>query len=548
MAGPSWPGRRSSPTSAGPLSSWCLQWPGLRTRSARKEPEWGPSWPSRSTSTSWSGWSTRRSLTGRPLRGWVSARDALAAPHSHRRHPDQFAPCVTDEEGVGRIVPRFEDADRLTHVAVGQLELERHAPSNVLRRHRVLPRRHRWNGTHGQPGPQLDRTARPQAIRTKIGRVLETGPRRAESTCVADQPGPPLSHYAKVTVVVIAVLALLRAAWAVRNILLLVLVAAVLAIGLDPAVRRLQRLNLPRGWAVFLIMLATVGFVALFSILVIPPVVRGVRQLALDIPGYVDRLQRENTWFRDLARKYDLSTKLRSLTDRLPSLASASLGKILGITRSVASVIFNLLTILILTIYFLMALHRGERTAERLMSGEHRRRNVLIFQEALDRVGGYVSGNLAISVIAGIASFVFLRIVGVPFAAALAMWVAIADLIPTVGATLGALAAVIVAFFSSVGDGIVTIIFFLAYQQVENYVIVPRVMRKAVDLTPAAVIVSVLIGGSLAGFAGALLALPLAAAAKVVIRDVWLGPRTQAVTTPPPPMPPPGTTEVEPTG
>jgi len=359
-----------------------------------------------------------------------------------------------------------------------------------------------------------------------------------------------LSHYAKVTVVVIAVLALLRAAWAVRNILLLVLVAAVLAIGLDPAVRRLQRLNLPRGWAVFLIMLATVGFVALFSILVIPPVVRGVRQLALDIPGYVDRLQRENTWFRDLARKYDLSTKLRSLTDRLPSLASASLGKILGITRSVASVIFNLLTILILTIYFLMALPRGERTAERLMSGEHRRRNVLIFQEALDRVGGYVSGNLAISVIAGIASFVFLRIVGVPFAAALAMWVAIADLIPTVGATLGALAAVIVAFFSSVGDGIVTIIFFLAYQQVENYVIVPRVMRKAVDLTPAAVIVSVLIGGSLAGFAGALLALPLAAAAKVVIRDVWLGPRMQAATTAPPPSP--GTTssapEVQPSG
>ncbi len=318
-----------------------------------------------------------------------------------------------------------------------------------------------------------------------------------------------MSYYAKVTFVAVAVLALLRAAWAVRNILLLVLVAAVLAVGLDPAVRRLQRLRLPRGWAVLLIMLATVGFVVLFSMLVIPPVVRGVRQLASDIPGYVDRLQKQSGWFRDLSRKYDLSTKLKSLTDRLPSLASASLGKILGITRSVASVIFNMLTILILTIYFLMALPRGERTVEGLMSGEHRQRNVLIFREALER--------------------------------------AIADLIPTVGATLGALAAVIVAFFSSTGDGIVTIIFFIVYQQVENYVIVPRVMRKAVDLTPAAVIVSVLIGGSLAGFAGALLALPLAAAAKVVIRDVWLGPRMQAATTAPPPTPPAGATEVEPT-
>jgi predicted PurR-regulated permease PerM len=355
--------------------------------------------------------------------------------------------------------------------------------------------------------------------------VLETGSRRPESTTVAERTGPPLSYYAKITLVVVAVLALLRAAWAVRNILLLVLVAAVLAVGLDPAVRRLERLNLPRGWAVVLIMLATIGFIVLFAALVVPPVVRGIRQLASDIPGYIDRLQNQSGWFRDLSRKYDLSTKLKSLTDRLPSLASASLGKILGITRSVASVIFNMLTILILTIYFLMALPRGERTAEGLMGGEHQQRNVRLFREALDRIGGYVSGNIAVSIIAGVGSFVFLRIIGVPFAAALALWVAIADLIPTVGATLGALAAVLVAFFSSVADGIATIAFFLVYQQVENYVIVPRVMRKAVDLSPAAVIVSVLIGGSLAGFAGALLALPLAAAAKVVISDVWLKPR-----------------------
>jgi predicted PurR-regulated permease PerM len=384
-------------------------------------------------------------------------------------------------------------------------------------------------------------------VGARFGEMLETAPGRPESSGMAERPGPPMSYYAKITIVVVAVLVLVRAAWAVRNILLLVLVAAVLAVGLDPAVRRLERLGLPRGWAVSLIMLATIGFVLLFSGLVIPPVVRGVRQLASDIPGYIERLQAENSWFRDLARKYDLSTKLKSLTDRLPSLASASLGRILGITRSIASVIFNMLTILILTIYFLMALPRGERTAEDLMGGEHRHRNVRIFREALDRVGGYVSGNIAVSIIAGIVSFVFLRIMGVPFAAALALWVAIADLIPTVGATLGALAAVIVAFFSSTLDGTTTIIFFVVYQQVENYVIVPRVMRKAVDLSPAAVIVSVLIGGSLAGFAGALLALPIAAGVKVVIRDVWLGPRMQASTTASPLMPQgTGTTEIQP--
>ncbi|HEX9235156.1 MAG TPA: AI-2E family transporter, partial [Actinomycetota bacterium] len=268
-----------------------------------------------------------------------------------------------------------------------------------------------------------------------------------------------------------------------------------------------------------------IGFVVLFALLVIPPLVREVRQLAADIPGYVDRLRHSNGWVGNLERKYHLSTRLKELTDRLPHLASASLGRILGFTKSIGSLIFNSLTIGILTIYFLMALPKNERAIEALFRGEHRDRNVRVFEEALHRIGGYVSGNIATSIIAGVSAYVFLRILSVPFAAALGMWVGIADLIPTVGATLGLLAAAIVAGFSSIGDLILTVVYFILYQQVENYVIVPRVMRKAVDLSPAAVIVSVLIGGSLAGFAGALLALPVAAAAKVVVRDVWLAGR-----------------------
>lgn len=342
---------------------------------------------------------------------------------------------------------------------------------------------------------------------------------------MAESRLPPMSHYAKVTFTVVAVLVAIAAAWAVRSTLLLVLVAAVLAVGLDPPVRRLQRMHISRGWAVTLIFLATVAFLVVFGFLVIPPLVREVRQLAADIPGYVARLKNDQGWIGDLENKYHLSTKLKEITDRLPSLASQSLGKILGITASVASVIFNLLTISILTIYFLMSLPQGRRTIEGTFRGEHRARNVMVFEEAIQRIGGYVSGNIATSIIAGVTSYVFLRILGVPFAAALGMWVGIADLIPTVGATLGALAAVAVAFLGgSVADGIATIIYFVIYQQVENYVIVPRVMKKAVDLSPAAVIVSVLIGGSLAGFAGALLALPLAAAAKVVLRQVWFQP------------------------
>jgi predicted PurR-regulated permease PerM len=337
---------------------------------------------------------------------------------------------------------------------------------------------------------------------------------------------PTMSYWVKVTIAVALTLTVLSAALSVLNILVLVLIAAVLAIGLDPAVRILERFRVKRGWAVAIIFGGTILFIVLFAALVVPPLVREARGLASDIPGYIDRLKTQSGWLGDFV--------LQDLTQRLPSVAGTSFKTVLGITKNVASVIFNLLTIAILTIYFLMAFPRTKRTAVLLFSPHRREQGERVLGESLAKIGGYVSGNLVTSGIAGVASFVFLLIAGIPFAVALAMWVAVADLIPAVGATLGAIPAVIVAFFSSTADGVATLIFFIVYQQLENYVIVPRVMNEAVDLSPAAVIVSTLIGGSLAGFAGALLALPLAAALKVVVNDVWMKDRVAAAAPTPP--------------
>ena len=344
---------------------------------------------------------------------------------------------------------------------------------------------------------------------------------------------PTIPYWIKVTVAVVLTFAVLSAAKSVLNILVLVLIAAVLAIGLDPAVRIIQRMNMKRGWAVVIIFGSAIVFIVLFAALVVPPLVREVQGLASDIPGYIDRLKTQSGWLGDFVRNNDLATKLKELTQRLPSVAGSSFRTILGITKNVASVIFNLLTIAILTIYFLMALPRTKKTAVLMFSPHRREQGERVLGESLAKVGGFVSGNLLTSGIAGVTSFVFLAIAGIPFAVALAMWVAVADLIPAVGATLGAIPAVIVAFFSSTADGVATLIFFIVYQQVENYFIVPRVMKEAVDLSPAAVIVSTLIGGSLAGFAGALLALPLAAALKVVVNDVWIKDRVAAAEHPP---------------
>jgi predicted PurR-regulated permease PerM len=340
-----------------------------------------------------------------------------------------------------------------------------------------------------------------------------------------DDRFPSMGYWARATLAVVGTAVVVLGAWRVRSILLLVLVAVVLAIGLDPQVRWLQGRRVSRTWAVTIIGLLTVTFLALFAWLVIPPAVRQVHDLAANAPRYVDRLSHSSGFLGTLEARYHLSTRVSETVARLPDLA---LGKIPSITAGAGSILFNALTVAVLTIYFLLGLERGRATAKALGAPEHAERTASIVDESIERIGGYVSGNIFISIIAGALAFVVLEILGVPFAAALALWVAIADLIPNVGATIGAVVCVFVALFTSVGAGIITAVWFVVYQRFENYVILPRVMNKAIDLSAPTTVIALLVGSSLAGLAGALLALPIAATLKVVTRKVWLDPRAAA--------------------
>ncbi len=328
---------------------------------------------------------------------------------------------------------------------------------------------------------------------------------------------PSMAYWVRATLTVAATLLVLAAAWTVRNILLLVLVAVVLAAGLDPQVRWLQGRRVSRAWAVTIIVLLAVGFLALFAWLVIPPAVRQTQELARNMPGYIDRLRHATGFLGTVEARYHLAERLKDAREQIPSLA---LGKIPGITKGAGGVIANVVTIAVLTIYFLMGLAKGKQTVKSLVAGRHPERNARIVDESVERIGGYVSGNIFISIIAGTLAFVVMEILRVPYAAALGVWVAIADLIPGVGAMLGAIVCVIVALFSSIGAAIALVVYFVVYQRIENYLILPRVMTKAIDLSAPTVIVTLLIGSSLAGLAGALIALPLVAALKVVIREV----------------------------
>lgn len=334
--------------------------------------------------------------------------------------------------------------------------------------------------------------------------------------------GPSTAAVVRIVITIVATLAVVYAVYLVRSVLVLVLVAGFLAVGLDPAVRRLEGFGLSRGAAVGGIFLTALVFIGAFVLAVVPPLAGQVADFARNFPDYVRDIADDNTLLSDWISENQLAARLETAVGQIPSTIGGSFGRIVGLAGSVLGQLFNFLTVVILTVYFLLSLSRIRHGSLRLVPQSRRARFAELLDPVLEKIGGYIAGQVMVALVAGALAFVFLAIVGVPFPVALALWVAIAALIPLVGATLGAIPAVIVAFFDSTGVGIATLVYFVVYQQVENYVIAPRVMTRAVDISPAAVLLAALVGGSMLGFVGALMAIPAAASIKLIAQEVVL--------------------------
>jgi len=306
-----------------------------------------------------------------------------------------------------------------------------------------------------------------------------------------------------------------------RHVLLLIAVGAFLAIAMEPAVGFLQRFIKSRKIAVAILLLALVGAISLFIASIVPPILTQVDTLLENIPEYQRQLEDDSTFLGRMEQRFDLTSRLRDGVEGA-SNALSNFGSVFG---TLASALADLLVVLALTVYFLVNLPKLKKQGYELLPTARRRKAIGLIEQVFDKVGGWMEGNILISVIAGFVSFVALLLIGVPFPAALAMWVAIADLIPMVGAMLGAVVCVAVAFFSGIVPGAITLIFFIAYQQIENYVISPRVMKRTVDVSALAVIIAALIGGTLLGPVGVLVAVPAAASLKVIAKELWLAPR-----------------------
>ncbi|MEV4475035.1 AI-2E family transporter [Nonomuraea sp. NPDC049504] len=316
---------------------------------------------------------------------------------------------------------------------------------------------------------------------------------------------------------VLTALALAQMIVASLSTIILVVVAMFLAVGLNPAVEALQRRGLARRGAIAIVFIGVIVAFVLFGLAIVPPVSKQLSEFVDAVPGYITELSNHPT-LRQLDADYQILPQIRTFVTATlgPALASGIMGAGLVVLNGV----FTTVTLLVLMLYFLGSLHTIKEYLLKLVPASRRARTRAMSEEILGGIGGYVAGNVLISLIAGVLAWIFLSIIGVQYALALALVVALTDLIPLVGATIGAVIVTGVALLDSLPAGIACAIFFVVYQQVENYFVYPRVMKRSVDVTPAVTVIAALFGGALLGIVGALLAIPVAAAIALVIREV----------------------------
>lgn len=325
----------------------------------------------------------------------------------------------------------------------------------------------------------------------------------------------------RVILVAIAVVAALYFLWLVRSIIGMLFIGLFLAIALGPVVEFFARRRVKRSVAILITYLMMLASVFGLGLLVVPPIVSGVNDFVNHVPTYVKDLRNSKT-FRKYDDKYKITPKLEQQAKKLPTHLSEAASGLRDVTVGIFGAIVQLVTVLVMAFFLL---NDGDRILGfifRELGPERGERLGRIAEDVYSAVGGYVAGNLLISVIAGVLAYFMMLILNLPFAVPLAVGVAFFDLIPLVGSTIaGAVVAIVAAIVGFPGKLIAWVIFLIVYQQIENNVIQPVVYRRTVAIHPLIVIVAVLIGGSLLGVLGALLAIPIAATVQIVVKEWW---------------------------
>lgn len=363
--------------------------------------------------------------------------------------------------------------------------------------------------------------------------MSEAGPpittRRSRLWHAAESRNIPLRAILATVAVVVLVYLAAQLIGRLRGVLLLLVVAGFIALLLNPLVVVLQRSLRRRGLAVTVVTLLAVlafgGLATAFGY----PLINGASHLAADLPAYVQRTQHGQGWLGHLVTRYHLQAWVEQNAPKLAGYARDLATPALSLGKGAVSLILSLLTVFVLVVLLLMEGPKMRTGLLGMMSPGRARRYSGIARQVNAEVTGYMLGNFATSVIAGVVVMVTLLILGVPFPFLWALWVALVDFLPMIGGALAGIPVVLFALTHSFSAALVTLIVFLVYTQIENHVLNPLIMSRTVRINPLLVLVSILVGASIGswvggifgGFVAALLAIPLAGAGQVIVQEVW---------------------------
>ncbi len=362
-----------------------------------------------------------------------------------------------------------------------------------------------------------------------MSQVPDQLPRSSRIFRRADASSVPLRTIITSVVVVIGALVGVLLLYRLRLVLLLMLVGGFVALLLNPAVEFVQRHGIRRrGGAVALVAAASIVVFVGLAILFGYPLVNSMTRLANALPTYVHKAQTGQGWIGHLLRRYHVSHWVTDNASKLVSLAQGLSRPALALGRGAVSALVALVTVFT---FVVLVLFEAPRLRQGLLGAlpPHRAQRVARIGSQVGRaVSGYMVGNVATSFIAGLVVFITLTIMGVPFAALFALWVALVDFLPTIGGALAGIPTVLFAFGHTTGAGIVTFIVFLVYTQIENHILNPLIMGRTTRVSPLAVFVAVLVGAELGdwlaglfgGFVGVLIAVPIAASLQVIVVDL----------------------------
>ena len=383
----------------------------------------------------------------------------------------------------------------------------------------------------GPDGPAPEPTPTPSS--TPSSEASPAAPRGGAGTVTVSSGSRHFSPFAvgfSGALGVLLAVGLVQAVVQAGQVVTLVLAALFLALSLDPFVTWLQRHGLPRPAAVGVTFALLVVLVGGFVAAVAPLVVSESSQLLRVSPIYGRRIE-QSELAQTLDARFGIFERINAeVESRLSSSTTidALFGGVLGAGRAVVTGVFSILLVLVLTLYFLASLRSITGGAYRLVPSSRRETWRRIGDEAQQRVGGYVLGQLGVATLNGLLSFVLMSVLDVRYSVALAFAVGVLGLIPLVGATLGAVLACTVAALGDGSDGVVLVVWFLVYQQVENYLLLPRIMARTVAVPSTLAVVAALLGGSLLGLIGALVAIPVAATVLIVVQQV-VYPRQESI-------------------